>query len=304
VSPERFVYSLSTASALPYSAEILPGRGGFKKGTEIAKESGFEAVEAVALKGTKPETLNEAVVPVETTHVVYNWNIPPSVLGRVIFAGERYLKEAVLKKTDLSKPTFIDIAIFPPASEAERNLLKVTKQANVPLVVHFLDKLVEFHRPKEGIFCLLEPQPCLGVNLSPDEILALIQSHQAGLCLDTKHIRDKPLVGEKSKLQPWRNSLEKLLPYAQNMHIQPLSPQELKEMLTPYQYTTGHRPAAELTDMLGFIKKLYRGELLTFEINPLELARVTSLRVLVDPKLLIENLRRVRDFVKEALAKI
>jgi len=304
MSPERYTYSLSTASALPFSAEILPGRGGLKKGTEIAKLSGFEAVEAVGLKGTNAESLREIAVPVRTTHVVYNWNIPNSPFKRVIFAGERHFKKVVFRKTDLSKPTFIDIAIFPAALEAERNLLEVTKQANVPLVVHFLDKLARFHDPEKGIFCLFEPQPCLGVNLSPDEILAKIQEKRAGLCLDTKHIRDKPLVGKKSNLEPWRRSLEKLLPHARNMHIQPLSPQELKEMLAPYQYTTGHRQAAELTDMLVLIKEVYPGELLTFEINPLELARVTSPRVLVDPELLVENLRRVRDFVKEALAKV
>jgi len=89
---------------------------------------------------------------------------------------------------------------------------------------------------RKGYHPLLEVHP--GLNMTPEQIL---QEGGMRLCLDTRHIR------EGGPLGPWRESIPKLLPYADLIDFQAKDPGELLR-------TVGGQ-VTELTRMVNTIRE-------------------------------------------------
>ncbi len=135
---------------------------------------------------------------------------------------------------------------------------------------------------------LVEIHP--GLQKTPVQLVHLAKTQGVRFVKDTRHLRRAGRESEgKSKIGPWREALEALLPYTELIHVQAIDGEEWRGFIDG--------EPTELAEMLQFIRDWGYDGPFVVEYDP----RATGPLGLL-PWILAKNLRRVRERIEEQLA--
>lgn len=174
-----------------------------------------------------------------------------------------------------------DVLFFPSPSTCKRRFKSFILEIGARDVDHYTghsftaNGLVEIHP---------------GLQKTPTQLAQLAKAQGVRFVTDTRHLRREGREREgKSRIGPWREAQEALLPYTELVHIQALDAEEWRDFLTG-------KPTG-LEEMLRFIRDWNYNGPFVVEFDP----RATGLSGLF-PWTLAKNLRRVRERIEKCLS--